>query len=102
MEVIGKKVIIRADRAGVFFGTVKEVNDTTAGREVVLENSRRIWYWNGAASLSQLATEGTKNPSRCKFTVVVPEHSVCQVIEIIPCTKVAVKSIESVRVWRND
>lgn len=102
MEVIGKKVIIRASHAGVFFGTVKEVNDTAAGREVVLNNSRRIWYWDGAASLSQLATEGTKNPGRCKFTVTVPEHSIIQVIEIIPCTEESIKSIESVKVWRND
>lgn len=101
MEVIGKKVIIRSSRAGVFFGTVKEVNDTAAGREVVLNDSRRIWYWDGAASLSQLAIEGTKNPGRCKFTVTVPEHSIIQVIEIIPCTEEAVKSIESVKVWRN-
>ena len=102
MEVIGKKVIIRAKSAGVFFGTVKEVNDTAAGREVVLNNSRRIWYWDGAASISQLAVEGTKEPGECKFTVTVPEHSVIQVIEVIPCTDEAVKSIESVKVWRND
>ena len=101
MEVTGKKAIIRANRAGVFFGTVKEVNDTPAGREVVLENSRRIWYWDGAASISQLATEGTKKPNSCKFTVTVPEHSVIQVIEIIPCSDEAIKSIEGVRVWRN-
>ncbi len=102
MKVIGKKVIIRAKSAGVFFGTVKEVNDTAAGREVVLNNSRRIWRWYGAASISQLAMEGTKEPDRCMFTVTVPEHSVIQVIEIIPCTDEAVKSIESVKVWRNN
>ena len=101
MKVIGKKVIIRASRAGVFFGTVKEVNDTAAGREVVLEDSRRIWYWDGAASLSQLATEGTKKPNGCKFTVTVPQHMVMQVIEIIPCSEEAIKSIESVKVWKN-
>ena len=100
MEVIGKKVIIRADRAGVFFGTLKQKRETPAGVEVELENSRRIWYWSGAASLSQLATEGTKNPGDCKFTVVVPHHTVMQVIEIIPCTEEAIKSIESVKVWR--
>lgn len=100
-ELIGKKVIIRADRAGVFFGTLKEKRETPAGVEVVLENSRRLWYWDGAASLSQLATEGTKKPNGCKFTVVVPEHHVMQVIEIIPCSEEAIKSIESVRVWRN-
>lgn len=102
MELIGKKVIIRADRAGVFFGTLKEKNETVAGVEVVLENSRRLWYWDGAASLSQLAVEGTKEPGECKFTVTVPEHNVMQVIEIIPCSEEAVKSIESVKVWRRD
>ena len=102
MEVIGKKVIIRSSRAGVFFGTLVAKNDTPAGVEVELENSRRIWYWRGAASLSQLATEGTKEPNGCKFTVVVPQHIVTQVIEIIPCTDEAIKSIEGVKVWRND
>lgn len=101
MEVIGKKVIIRASRAGVFFGTLKDKSYTPAGTEVELENSRRIWYWKGAASLSQLATEGVKEPESCKFSVVVPQHMVEQVIEIIPCTEEAIKSISSVRVWRN-
>ena len=101
MEVLNKKVIIRADRAGVFFGTLKAKRETPAGVEVCLENSRRIWRWYGAASLSQLATEGTKHPDDCKFTVVVPQHMVMQVIEIIPCSEEAIKSIESVRVWRN-
>ena len=102
MEVINKKCIIRAAKAGVFFGTVKEINDTPAGREVVMENSRRIWYWSGAASISQLATEGTKKPDECKFTVVVPEHNVLDVIEIIPCSDEAIKSIEGVEVWKID
>ena len=101
MELIGKKVIIRASRAGVFFGTLKEKTATPAGVEVVLENSRRLWFWSGAASLSQLALEGVKNPERCKFTVTVSEHNVMQVIEIIPCSEEAVKSIESVKVWKN-
>lgn len=102
MEVIGKKVIIRASRAGVFFGTLKDKQYTPAGVEVKLQNSRRIWYWSGAASLSQLATEGVKDPERCKFTVVVPSHIVEQVIEIIPCSEDAIKSIESVKVWRKN
>lgn len=101
MKVIGKKVIIRASRAGVFFGTLKDKQHTPAGTEVELENSRRIWYWKGAASLSQLATEGVKEPESCKFSVVVPQHMVEQVIEIIPCTDEAILSIESVKVWRN-
>ena len=101
MNYIGKKVIIRASRAGVFFGTLKEKVSTPAGVEVVLTDSRRLWYWDGACSLSQLAEEGTAKPSGCKFTVVVPEHNIMQVIEIIPCSDKAVKSIESVKAWKS-
>lgn len=95
--MIGKKVIIRADRAGVFFGTLKEKN----GNEVTLSDCRRLWCWYGAASLSQLAVEGTKDPNNCKFTIVVPTITILGVIEIIPCTEEAVKSIEKVYVWKN-
>lgn len=95
-KMVGKKVIIRADRAGVFFGTL-EAKD---GSEATLTNVRRLWYWDGAASLSQLAVSGTTNPRDCKFTVVVPEMTVLGVIEIIPCTEAAIESIEGVREWR--
>ena len=94
--MIGKKVIIRADRAGVFFGTLKEKN----GNEVTLTDCRRIWYWDGAASISQLAVDGTSRASNCKFTVIVAEITILGVIEIIPCTDKAVNSIENVAVWK--
>lgn len=94
--MVGKKVIVRADRAGVFFGTLKEKN----GSEVVLENCRRLWYWDGANSISQLAVDGTKKPYECRFTVLVEEIAILGVIEIIPCTKAAIASIEGVPVWR--
>lgn len=93
---MGNKVIIRADRAGVFFGTLKERD----GSEVVMTNVRRLWYWDGAASLSQLAVEGTKAPSSCKFTVTVPEMTILGVIEVIPCTDEAIRSIEGVKEWK--
>jgi hypothetical protein len=94
--MLNKKVIIRADRAGVFFGTLKEKN----GSEVTLTDCRRLWYWDGAASLSQLAVDGTSSPNNCTFTVTVPEITILQVIEIIPCTKKAIKSIEGVKEWK--
>ena len=94
--MLNKKVIIRADRAGVFFGTLKEKN----GNEVVLTDCRRLWYWDGAASLSQLAVDGTANPDGCKFTVTIPEITILGVIEIIPCTDKAIKSIEDVSEWK--
>lgn len=91
----GKKVIIRADRAGVFFGTLK----SKEGDEVTLTNCRRLWYWDGAASISQLAVDGVTKPGNCRFTVTVDEILVMGVIEIIPCAEKAIESIEGVKVW---
>lgn len=88
--------IIRSEKAGVFFGKIKK----RAGSEVTMTDVRRLWYWNGACSLSQLATEGTKAPNDCKFTVTVPEMTIFGVIEIIPCTDAAEKSIKAVKEWK--
>lgn len=92
-----QKFIVRSDRAGVFFGEIKE----RIGSEVVMTNVRRLWYWSGACSISQLATEGTKRPDNCKFTVIVPEIIILGVIEIIPCSEIASNSIESVKIWKS-
>lgn len=96
-KFIGKKVIVRGDRSGVFFGELKEKN----GREVTLINCRRLWYWDGAASISQLAEAGTSKPDRCKFTVIVEEIAILDAIEIIPCTEKAIKNIEGVKIWKS-
>lgn len=93
---IGKKVIIRGNRSGVEFGKLVSQN----GSEVTLKNARRIWYWDGAASLSQLAKDGTINPTHCKFTVFVDSITILDAIEIIPCTDKAIKSIEEVSAWK--
>ena len=65
-----------------------------------MANVRQIWYWDGAAALMQLATEGTKKPRNCKFTVEVDSLLALEAIEIIPCTEQAIKSIESVEAWK--
>ena len=93
---IRKKVIVRGDRSGVFFGTLAAKD----GQEVKLEKCRRLWYWDGAASISQLAVNGTSNPRDCKFTVTVDEIEILDAIEIIPCSEKAIKSIEGVKEWK--
>lgn len=93
---IGKKVIIRGDRSGVEYGTLVAYK----GREVTLHNACRIWFWDGAATLSQLAKDGTKNPENCKFTVYVDSITILDAVEIIPCTDKAIKSIEGVKEWK--
>lgn len=95
-NLIGKRVIIRAYGAGVFYGTLSEVDGDT----VELTGARRLWYWDGAASLSQLAAEGTTSPQNCKFTVPVESIVILKVIEIIPATEEAQKSIENVKIWK--
>jgi hypothetical protein len=89
-------VLVRTYSAGVHVGYLESEN----GREVTLRKSRRIWYWDGANSLSQLATEGTKKPANCKFTVEVDTIRLKEAIEIIPCTKEAQESINSVNPWK--
>ena len=94
-EMKGKYCIVRANGAGVFAGILKEKE----GNEVALTDARRLWYWDGAASLSQLAQEGTSRPGNCKFPVAVDEILVMNVLEIIPTTEKAEESIRGVRVW---
>lgn len=93
---MNKKVIVRGDRSGVFFGTLV----AKEGQEVKLENCRRLWYWDGAASLSQLAKEGVNRPDNCKFTVTVDEIIITDAIEIILCTDEAIRNIEGVSEWK--
>lgn len=93
--MIGKYVIVRAEGAGVFAGILKE----RTRNEVVLNDARRLWYWSGAASLSQLAMNGTNRPNDCKFPCAVDEILIFNVLEIIPTTDKAEKSIREVRTW---
>lgn len=94
-EMKNRYCIVRAKDAGVFAGILKEKD----GDEVVLNDARRIWYWAGAASLSQLAMEGTNRPNDCKFPCAVDEILVSNVLEVIPTTEKAEKSIRGVNVW---
>jgi hypothetical protein len=93
--VEGDYFIVRTYSAGVFAGEIVSRN----GKEVVMKNARRLWYWTGAASLSQLVVEGTNNPSQCKFPVAVPRVELTEAIEILDVTAKARKSIESVKIW---
>ena len=94
-KVSDNYVIVRGDRSGVFAGNLVE----REGGEVTLSDCRRLWYWEGAASLSQLAMEGVKKPNKCKFPCEVSKIKILDAIEIIQCTEKAVNSIASVPVW---
>ncbi len=92
---IGDYVIVRTYSAGVFAGTLKERD----GKEVRLGNARRLWFWDGAASLSELAVSGTSKPKTCKFPVAVESVILTEAIEILAVTAEAQKSITEVPIW---
>jgi hypothetical protein len=92
-------VCIRTYAAGVFIGYLNEIEDTYSGRVVSLLKARRLWKWDGAASLSQLAMEGVKKPENCKFSMEVSEVTLVNVVEMLPVTEEAKNSIDFVEVW---
>jgi hypothetical protein len=95
-----QNVLIRSYASGVHFGLLKSQENTVSGKNVVLLNSRRIYYWEGAATLSQLAMEGSTKPQNCKITMEVNEIGIMNVIEIIPLTEKALNCFNLIKAWK--
>ena len=91
-----KYYIVRAKDAGVFFGQIERRNE----HEVEMKNVRKLWYWDGAAAVEQLAVDGVKNPEECKFTVFVNQMVIADPIQIIPCLEKAEKILQEVKEWK--
>ena len=91
-----KYKIVRSKFAGVFAGYIEQQDGST----VVMSDARRLWYWKGASSLSQLAMEGVKCPLECKFPIAVDRVQLFEVIEILDVTDEAEKSIRDVPIWK--
>jgi len=89
-QLLGQKVIIRTDRAGVWFGELVE----KSGCEVILRNARRMWRWHAAKSisLSGVAKYGIKQ-DKSKICPALELHWL-EAIEITPCSAVSIESIE--------
>ena len=88
--------IVRGDRSGVFFGKIAERN----GSEVRMQKVRKLWYWDGACAVEQIARDGVSCPHNCKFTVTVEEMAITDALQIIPCTENAKESISGVKEWK--
>ena len=97
VKKLGKYVIVRTNNAGAFAGNLQARKE----KEVTLANARRLWYWAGAASLSQLAVDGTSKPKECKFPVEVSSIVLTETIEIIDTTTHAELSIKGVPIWQS-
>lgn len=91
-------VIVRTYSMGVFAGYLNKKSTETCK---ILNNARRIWYWDGAASLSELAQKGVSKPENCKFPCAVDEVQLTSTngFEILKVSEIAKKSIEGVKIW---
>lgn len=90
-----QRYIVRCDKAGVFFGEIAGRN----GNDVIMKNVRKLWYWEGACAVEELALHGVLYPNECHFTVWIPEMIVTEPAQIIPCSDQATISLGSVPTW---
>lgn len=93
-DVIGKKCLIRSYDAGVYFGTVRKVD----GDIVLVKDVRNIWYWEGAACLSQIVNDGVRDTSR--ISQVVKSMIIGNVCQIMPLEDKAIENLYSQKIWK--
>ena len=93
MNMIGKRVIVRTFSAGVHYGTLASLD----GQQAVLTDARRIWYWEGAFTLSEVSQKGVSQKS--KLSISVPEIVLTEAIEVIPCTDAAVACLDGIKAY---
>jgi hypothetical protein len=93
-------VMIRSYASGVFYGYLKEKKAELNGVNIVLVNARRIHYWDGACSLTQLAIDGTVAPSNCRITDAIDVQWIANVIEILPISSKSQKILDGVKSWK--
>ena len=91
-----KYVLVRGDKSGIFVGYLKSRKE----KEVTLLEARRLWFWSGASSISQIAVDGVSKPNDCKFPTSITELLILDAIEVLPCTEKARQSIANVPIWR--
>lgn len=91
--------MIRTEKAGVHYGTLAKVQDGDgAGYDVKLTGATRVYYWEGACSLSQLSVDGSTNKN-CKLSINVPSIFL-KAIEVIEMTQVAYDNLSSIPKWK--
>lgn len=91
--------IIRAEKAGVFLAKIESIEGNTA----LCNSLRRLYYWEGALDVTQIAARGVARPDSCKFSVQMGEKdksTLFNVVEFHPASQKAIDSIKSVKEWK--
>lgn len=74
-------VLVRTYSAGVHFGELVKKD----GTNVLLKNARRLYFWKGCFTLSEIAVFGPKAGTR--IACEVPFIELTQAIELIPISQ---------------
>ena len=93
-------VVIRSYAAGVFYGYLKQKKAELNGINITLLMAKRIHYWDGACSLTQLAIDGSKAQSNCRITDAIESQFIANVTEILPMTNTAKTNLDGVKIWK--
>lgn len=93
-----KMVILRTEKAGVHMGELVSAVAVNGYYDCELANTRRIWSWAGANSLSNLAAFGSKKPKECNITNPLKKAKI-MAIEILYMDDAAIKNIASIPEW---
>jgi len=95
--------IFRTYSSGVFGGYLSSKENSVGHYRCVIKKARRFHYWEGAASLSQLAEEGIKESKKanCRFAMELSgDLELPNVVEILSVTAKAKANIDGVPVWK--
>lgn len=92
-RMIGRHVIARCSGAGVHAGVLAAAHGD--GGSVILTNARRLWRWRAkdGVALSGVAMHGIV-PGDSIIDTSVPEIALVGVVELIPTTPEARRSID--------
>lgn len=87
-DMLGKYVIVRCRDAGVHAGVL----EAASGREALLTESRRLWYWKSkkGSFLSGVAVDGLDAASKLGAPIRVHLTETCEIIE---CSSEAERTI---------
>lgn len=90
-------VIVRTYSAGVHCGYLRFKSEN--GKEVHLEEARRIWRWKGANTLNELSLHGCDD-DYTRISEPVKKIELTEAIEIIKCEAKAEENLSKSR-WGN-
>ena len=94
-SLLDKRVIARIERAGVFHGTLDYIDN-----EIIrLKDASRIYYWNGALSVTDMAAKGITG-GKVTVPVTTVEFMSDKIVELNECSDEATKSIETIKPWK--